>query len=173
MRRSRLVAGVSFLSHGRPNQRSFDEGAAADGADQDAAGAVFGEDLQVDVQLLSEHGTGGVLVRPVSSSALIEAALVGPAVAEERDTRDQPASPHPAAASWLCRLGDEHRPLPVTFDPAAEHHLRLEKWADRLSMWLDGHPIAEIEVPADPSRFALFTDGAAAAFRDVSFTGLA
>ena len=76
-------------------------------------------------------------------------------------------------ASWLCRLGDEHWPLPVTFDPADEHHLRLEKWADRLSMWLDGHPIAEIEVPADPSRFALFTDGAAAAFRDVSFTGLA
>jgi hypothetical protein len=40
-------------------------------------------------------------------------------------------------------------------------------------MWLDGQPIAVIEIPAIPSRFALFTDAAAAAFRDVSFTGLA
>jgi hypothetical protein len=50
--------------------------------------------------------------------------------------------------------------------------MRLEKWENCLALWLDGEPIAEMEVPADPSRFALFTDSAAAAFREVSFTGI-
>jgi hypothetical protein len=61
----------------------------------------------------------------------------------------------------------------VGFDPTAEHHIRLEKgWDNRLSLWLDGQPIATVDVPPDISRVALFTDGAAAAFRDVAFTGL-
>jgi hypothetical protein len=90
----------------------------------------------------------------------IEAAVIAP-------------DPQPSTSAWRCRLGDEEHPLPSGFDPTAEHHLRLEKdWENRLSLWLDGEPVATLEVPADISRVALFTDGAAAAFRDVTFTGL-
>jgi GH43 family beta-xylosidase len=131
-------------------------------------------ELNADLQFLSAHGAAGIVVRPVSGGALIEAALIRPVRSEEPETAaaEEPAPP-PSASTWLCRLGDAYQPLPPTFDPALEHHLRLEKWADRLSMWLDGQPVAVIEIPTIPSRFALFTDAAAAAFRDVSFTGLA
>jgi hypothetical protein len=97
----------------------------------------------------------------------IEAALA--AADPQRASDERP----PSVSTWLCRLGDAERPLPAGFDPTSEHHMRLEKGRDhRLSLWLDGQPIATVDAPPDVSRVALFTDGAAAAFRDVAFTGL-
>jgi hypothetical protein len=133
-------------------------------------------EVHVDLHFLSTPGssgppgTAGVRVRPANGAAPVEAALeISPRV----DAPHSSEAPHPSTSPGLCRLSDAYRPLPAAFDPSIEHHLRLEKWENRLSLWLDGQPVAEIEVPADASRFALFTDGAAAAFRDVSFTGLA
>jgi GH43 family beta-xylosidase len=137
-------------------------------------------ELHVDLQLLTGRGAYGIRIRTGSGDP-IEAALEGPGKSqestganEEADAPPHPSSliPHPSGEPWLCCLGAAVHPLPPGFDLRVEHHMRLEKWGDRLSLWLDGQPIAEIEVPADPSRFALFTDHAAAAFRDVSFTGL-
>jgi GH43 family beta-xylosidase len=124
-------------------------------------------ELNVDLQPLSGSGACGVLVRFVNRGEPIEAAL---AAADPQQASEERL---PSTPAWLCRLGDEEQPLPEGFDPAAEHHLRLEKSSDnRLSLWLDGDEVAAIEAPPDSSRVALFTDGAAAAFRDISFTGL-
>jgi arabinan endo-1,5-alpha-L-arabinosidase len=123
--------------------------------------ALFAWELDVDVQPLSRGGACGVIARFANEGLAVEAALEG---AGRDDGR---------GSSWLCRLGSELRPLPPTFDSTAEHHLRLEKdWEMHLSLWLDGTHVATIDVPAEPSRFSLFTQDAAAAFRDVSFTGL-
>jgi GH43 family beta-xylosidase len=129
--------------------------------------ALWAWELNVDLQPLSAGGACGVLVRFVNRSEPIEAALA--AADPQHASHERP----PSVSTWLCRLGEEERPLPVGFDPTAEHHMRLEKgWDNRLSLWLDGQPIATVDVPPDISRVALFTDGAAAAFRDVAFTGL-
>jgi GH43 family beta-xylosidase len=127
--------------------------------------ALWAWELEVDVQPLSGGGSCGVLVRFASEGQTLEAALVGSG--RQADDRGQ------TTGVWSCRLGDEERPLPAGFDPSREHHLRLERsWEDRLTLWVEGNEIVSIPVPADNSRIALFTDGAAAAFRDVSFTGL-
>jgi hypothetical protein len=153
-------------------------------------------ELHVDLQLLSGTGAYGIRVRPVNGGLPVEAALFSDAgrpgtpprklgaggsdASEEPDMSPSPPStinpptlrvPEPST-SWLCRLGPERRLLPENFDPTQEHHMRLEKQGEQLSLWLDGEPIAVVQVPADPNRFSLFTHGAAAAFRDVSFTGL-
>ncbi len=117
-------------------------------------------ELAVDVQPLSNHGVAGVLVRFGSDGTVVEAAL--------ESTASHDAG---AGSAWLCRLGEQRHPLPPAFDPAAEHHLRLEKGgAASLSLWLDGEVIGTTAVPTDLSRVSLFTDAAAAAFRDVSLT---
>jgi len=133
--------------------------------------ALWAWELEVDLQLRSKSGAGGVAVHFVNDGRVVEAALTGTAPVSMPD--GPAASPPSATGTWLCRLGDEYRAVPPGFDPTAEHHLRLERnWENRLSLWLDGKQVAALPAPADISRFSLFTEDAAAAFRDVSFTGL-
>jgi hypothetical protein len=62
--------------------------------------------------------------------------------------------------------------LPVTFDPFIWHTLRLRRWHDQLTVYLDGPEALTITLPSHPEKFGLATRNAAAAFMSVWQTAL-
>jgi hypothetical protein len=62
--------------------------------------------------------------------------------------------------------------LPQTFDPFNWHTLRLRRWGDQLTIYLDGPEVLTMTIPPRPERLGLVTRDAAAAFTEVWQTGL-
>jgi hypothetical protein len=62
--------------------------------------------------------------------------------------------------------------LPTTFDASIWHTLRLKRWHDQLTVFLDGPEALTIALPSHPEKFGLATRNAATAFISVWQTAL-
>jgi hypothetical protein len=62
--------------------------------------------------------------------------------------------------------------LPATFDASIWHTLRLRRWHDQLTIYLDGPEALTIALPSHPEKFGLATRNAAVAFMSVWQTAL-
>ena len=62
--------------------------------------------------------------------------------------------------------------LPTTFDASIWHTLRLKRWHDQLTIYLDGPKALTIALPSHPEKLGLATRHAAAAFMSVWQTAL-
>jgi len=62
--------------------------------------------------------------------------------------------------------------LPTTFEPFLWHTLRLRRWHDQLTIYLDGPEAMTIAVPSHPEKFGLATRNAAVVFMSVWQTAL-
>jgi GH43 family beta-xylosidase len=62
--------------------------------------------------------------------------------------------------------------LPGRFDPFNWHTLRLRRWGDQLTVYLDGPEVLTVTIPPRPERLGLVTRDAAAVFTEVWQTGL-